>query len=120
MPPPPGSGYYGLSKPTSGHYMAEDSHLNSSGMPFSVSFPLLFAAIYNLPGGFLSNPNKTVLKFKKQNEFPATFLDLDELLLRCGRSSTCEFSEIHLVRAPYCTHGISMTTLARFASGELS
>lgn len=89
-------------------------------MPFSVSFPLLSAVIYNLPGNFLSNPNKTVLKFKKkkQNQFPATFLELDELQLRCGRSSTCEFSEIHLVIAPYCTHGISRTTLAHLHLGN--
>lgn len=59
-------------------------------MTLFASFAYPSAEICNLPGTFLLNPNKTVLESKKQDDFPAMFLELDELQLRCHRSLTAD------------------------------
>lgn len=78
-------------KSSPGHDMAEVSvSLTQAVWPFLFLSPRHHAVIYNLPGGFLLNPNKTVPKSEKQNDFPATFLELDELQLSYGRPSTSD------------------------------
>lgn len=72
--------------------MAEVKVSLTQAVRLSVSLTLPSAEIYNLPGVFLLNPNKTVLELEKQNDFPATFLELDELQLRCRRSLTSDVS----------------------------